>query len=88
MDEAARDALFAEIVRRLLRMRIELAHVDFDELAGAMLLDLDVAEMEAAGRAKPRRTPPSSPTGTVVPFPDTRPGTGGAPPKPGLPPGR
>ena len=68
MDDAAQDALLADIVQRMLRLRRKLPHHDFDELAGTLLMDLDVAEMEAAGRDRPCRSRQNR-TGTVVPFP-------------------
>jgi hypothetical protein len=68
VDEAARDALLAEVVRRLFRLNRELASGDFDELAEAMLMDIEVAEMQSAGRTKPCRSAHDR-MGTVVPFP-------------------
>lgn len=87
MDEADLDAAFADVVRRLARMRRALAPPDYDELLGAVHVDIDVAEMEQAGRAKPRKPAVPAGDGTVVPFP-RRADAGGesADPGPGVPP--
>jgi hypothetical protein len=82
VDETVLDASFADVVRRLVRLRRALAAPAYEELLGALHVDIDVAEMEQAGRTKPRKSVDAVRGGAVLPFPE-RAGVGGESPDPG-----
>ncbi|MCB4802171.1 hypothetical protein QO001_001431 [Methylobacterium brachiatum] len=73
-DPDALDERLADVVRRLAGMRRVLAGADFEALAEALHVELDVAEMEAAARRRPRKPRPGA--GNVIPFPAGPDGTG------------
>ena len=74
-DPDALDERLADVVRRLAGMRRILPGADFEALAEALHVELDIAEMEASARAH-RRSQPGDLSATVVPFPGS-PGTRG-----------
>jgi len=71
-DADAMDGRLADVVRRLVGMRRRLRGPDFEALADALHVELDVAEMEAAARRASRRPPESTPGASVVRFPGPR----------------
>lgn len=71
-DPDALDERLADVVKRLAGMRRVLTGADFEALAEALHVELDVAEMEATARSKSRKSKSKLTSGTVVPFPRHR----------------